>query len=34
MTTVIEDKKLDTVTLTIDGKRVEASNGATVLEAA
>jgi len=34
MTTVIEDKKLDTITLTIDGKRVEASNGATVLEAA
>jgi len=32
--TVLEEKKLDTVTLTIDGKKVEAANGATVLEAA
>jgi len=34
MITVIEDRKLDTVTLTIDGKKVEAPKGVTVLEAA
>ncbi len=34
MTTVIEDRKLGTVTLTFDGKKVEALKGVTVLEAA
>ena len=34
MTTVIEDRKLGTVALTIDGKKVEALKGVTVLEAA
>jgi formate dehydrogenase alpha subunit len=34
ISTVAEEKKLDTITLTIDGKKVEVPKGTTVLEAA